>query len=231
MYKAIMLASAVYGATAHAEGARPPSGMRIEIVAGRDSARIGKGLLNHDGAIAGLRAGYDVPLARNLTLGVEGELSNVTTEATSSEIIPAHLSGNTHSLPSFVATYVTYTTTSLGRTVAAGGRLTWWPAERLGLYLGGAYANQKVETCLRDDHFNGVYAGCYYLAPVPGYPDNSVISGHSGTSTRYHRGYRLAAGAQLTIGQHWFGSVEYRYTRLLGGLRSHQSAAALGLRF
>lgn len=222
MAVAAALSFGLLPATAQGQTVRAPAGVRAEYVVGYDTTHVDGVSARANGATVGLRAGYDVPLAPGLTLGLDGEIDTPSSEGSDSLIIPVGVGvpivavSPTLSLPPRIITR----TASLHRTLTGGVRVTWWPSSRTALYATGAYANQRAEICVDTP---GQACGATPVAP-------GLLTVLSTRQIADFDGYRVGGGAQYRMGRFWFISAEYRYSHYSGGISGSQVVAGIGLR-
>ena len=211
---------------AAAQPVAPTTGLRAEAVLGYDSLHTSGAAGNGRSLAYALRAGYDVPVRANLTIGLEGEIGGSSSETERTDLVLSGLPLLSPSISPFPLPLPTFrpivTTSTLGRSVAGGARVTWWAGQRIGLYVAGAYVNQRVETCVQSN-------GAPCSASIP--PGPSLISLAPTFQATNRAGWRAGGGAQVLISRYWYGLVEYRHTWVEGGILSHQAVAGLGLRF
>lgn len=127
---------------AHAEA---PEGPRAEVIVGWDNMD-GNSRLDTDGVMYGLGLGYDIPVASNLSIGIDAEISD-------SDVEKVNMLGTNVS-----ATY------SAERDLYAGGRITYAASDRLNLFATVGYTNQRIhgETSLGaidNENLDGVRVG------------------------------------------------------------------------
>lgn len=116
----VMTATALCSTAAHAEAANGP---RIEAKIGYDNASIDLGGLSisRAGFAYGGELGYDLPVAQNISVGVDAEVIGSTAKYT----------------------YGAYSV-NVGRDLYAGGRLTVAATKNLNLYVKAGYANGRL---------------------------------------------------------------------------------------
>lgn len=110
------------------------TGPRVELVVGYDSVRAD--LIEPDGYLVGLGAGYDLAVASNISVGADVEASIATTEDDSLGV-----------------------ELEAGRDLYAGGRVSLAIADGANVYVKGGYTNAR----LKADGFGGENFGGYRL--------------------------------------------------------------------
>ena len=172
------------------------AGPRAELVAAYEESGSDSGFLY------GIRLGYDFSLARNVTLGLEGEAANSTLD--------------THSTVNVGSDIVTVDA-DFGRILYAGGRIAFGVTPRVSIFGRAGYVNRRVSG--RIEIFETAPSGA-----VTQIVDQRFQS--------FHDGFRVGVGAQARLAGSLYGGVEYRFEHYGGALADgHQTALTLGLRF
>jgi len=190
------LAVALAGGAAQAQAVH---GARVEALLGLEMRSPGAGIKQDSRPVFGARLGYDLPVVRRLSLGVDAEVSGFGHNGDD------RFAALTFVTPAPVPHEFVYRSHT-GRNFYAGARATYAVTGAIGIFAGVGYSSQRVNACL----FNVLAGDCPSPSLAAAGPPIGLVPAPA-TLPHDLAGVRFGGGVTVSLTRHLFTTVEYRH--------------------
>jgi len=188
------LAVALSGGAAQAQAVH---GARMEALLGLEMRSPGAGIKQDSRPVFGARLGYDLPVVRRLSLGVDAEVSGFGHDGDD------RFAALTFVTPAPVPHEFVYRSHT-GRNFYAGARATYAVTSAIGMFAGVGYSSQRVNACL----FNVLAGDCPSPSVAAAGPPIGLVPAPA-TLPHDLAGVRFGGGVPVSLTRHLFTTVEY----------------------